>query len=249
MNLNYIKNSHDFKLDDDDIIIEKNFDHKDTHFDIYEWKQDIEKSLEKISERVASNNSNPLINILEKRLNDFYNELIKLKKQFYEDLENNSKSNEKIEKTEKSLNTVQSQFSEFKTNMNKWQSDVGYKFKILNEKIEIEENSSDLFKEFIKASNVKFENFSATIKNIINENKLNKDYFDNKYFERLKQLEDMDKNLVSQITSLNKMINQEFKKYEGNLFNTIMLLFMIVSNKALWDSLALLTSSIKGESV
>jgi len=173
--------------------------------------------LGKISERVASNNSNPHINILEKRFNDFYNELIKLKKQYYEGLENNSKSNEKLEKTEKSFITVQSQFSEFKTNINKWQSDILYKIKILNEKIEIEENSSDLFKEFIKASNVKFENFSATIKNIINENKLNKDHFDNKYFERLKQLEDMDRNLISQITSLNKMINQEFIKYEGNL--------------------------------
>jgi hypothetical protein len=213
----YIKNSHDFKLDDDDILIEKNFDYKDGHFDFSEWKQDIEKSLEKISERVAANNSNPLINILEKRLNDFYNELIKIKKQFYEELEENNKSKEKIEKAEKSLNTIQTQFSEFKTNINKWQNDVTYKMKILNEKIEIEENSSDLFKEFIKASNVKFENFSATIKNIINENKLNKDHFDNKYFERLKQLEEINRNVFSQINSLNKMINQEFMKYEGNL--------------------------------
>ena len=238
------KNSNEFKLDEHEIYLDKNNENKETNFDLYEWKNDIEKSLEKISEKVAGSNSSALLNLMEKQLNDFCNELKKLKKHFYEELENKNKYKEKVEKSEKLTSYLNTQLIELKSSTNKWQSDVFVKMNILNERVETEENSSDLFKEFIKVSNVKFENFSSTIQSVVNESKIFKDYFDSKYIERLRQLEEIQKNLVDRLSISENLIKEELFKHEG----IFLLIYKKVNNKALWDSMALLTSSMRTDS-
>lgn len=91
-----------------------------------EWKKDIELSIEKISEKVAFNNSNVLANLLEKRVDDMQQEFGKLRREIEENLDQAGllrKNFEKYEKSEKIINELISQISSVKTSNIKWQSD------------------------------------------------------------------------------------------------------------------------------
>jgi len=92
-----------------------------------EWKKDIELSIEKISEKVAvQNNSNTVVNLLEKRVDDTQQEFGKLRRETEESLDQAShlrKNFEKYEKSEKIINELITQISSVKTSNIKWQSD------------------------------------------------------------------------------------------------------------------------------
>jgi hypothetical protein len=98
-----------------------------------EWKKDIEKSLEKISERVALNSSTVLINLLEKRVNDMNSDLNKVKKTNEESLEKLNQivtSSEKLEKMEKLIKDLVATMKTNKINTEKIQGEI---YKTLNE--------------------------------------------------------------------------------------------------------------------
>jgi hypothetical protein len=116
--------------------------YKDNYFikekeEIFEWRKDIELSIEKISEKVAYSNSNVLVNLIEKRVDDMQQEFGKLKKETEEKLDQANllkKSFDKYEKSEKIINELINQISNVKTSNIKWQSDFLKNMNDFNEK-------------------------------------------------------------------------------------------------------------------
>lgn len=105
--------------------------------EINEWKKDIELSIEKISEKVAFNNSNVSVNMVEKKMIDLFSEFGKFKKEIEENLDQAqilNKNFEKYEKSEKLINELISQISNVKTSNIKWQSDFLKNMNDFNEK-------------------------------------------------------------------------------------------------------------------
>ncbi len=115
--------------------------------EIMEWKKDIELSIEKISEKVAFNNSNVLVNLLEKRVDDIQQEFGKLRREIEENLDQANllrKNFEKYEKSEKIINELITQISSVKTSNIKWQSDFlknmnEYSEKLMGVEIQIDQ--------------------------------------------------------------------------------------------------------------
>lgn len=102
-----------------------------------EWKKDVEISLEKISDKIASNNSSGNSNF-DKKLNEFIRDFSKFKTETEENIDqvnNMNKNFEKYEKSEKLINELLSQISNLKTSNIKWQSDFLKNMNEYNEKL------------------------------------------------------------------------------------------------------------------
>jgi hypothetical protein len=131
-----------------------------------EWRKEIEKSIERISEKVASNNSNILVSVLEKRVNEINNDNAKLKKSFAEYLENSnlSKKNfEKFEKSEKVLQELILQVSAVKNSNYQYQTDILKNINEVNEKLISQQLMWEQFENFETKTNNFIEIFNSEV--------------------------------------------------------------------------------------
>jgi hypothetical protein len=122
----------------DDINIKNVSEFKVNEQTEIDWKREIERSIERISEKIASNNSNVLVAVLEKRLNEMYNDNAKLKKAFENFLENSSvvkKNSDKYDKSEKVVQELISQISAMKNSNLQYQTDFLKNLNEINEKL------------------------------------------------------------------------------------------------------------------
>lgn len=134
-----------------------------------EWKKDIEKSIEKISERVANNNTGVLTTLLEKRVNDVTSEMSKLKKTFEDNYDNTSiirKNLEKFDKTEKLITELLSQITNMKTSNTKYQVDFLKNLNEFDDKLSSQDVLLDRYEKFEKNANKKIDNLNTEINRI-----------------------------------------------------------------------------------
>lgn len=111
--------------------------------DNFEWKKDVEISIEQISEKVAQTNTNNI----EKKINEVIRDFLKFKtetEENFEQLNSLNKNLEKFEKSEKLINELLGQISNVKTSNIKWQSDFmknmnEYDEKLMNTEILIDQ--------------------------------------------------------------------------------------------------------------
>jgi exonuclease VII small subunit len=179
-----------------------------------DWRKEIEKSIERISEKVASNNSNVLVAVLEKRVNEINSENAKLKKAFEDYVENSNlirKSHEKFEKSEKLLQELITQVSSMKNSNLQYQTDFLKNLNEFNEKILNQELMWEQFETFETKTNKNIENLINEANRMANgfksltENK-------NKLTDRLDALEER---TVPEIMRALTKFKDEFVKNEG----------------------------------
>jgi hypothetical protein len=230
-----------------------------------EWKKDIEKSIETLSEKVAANNSTVLVDLLEKRVNDMNSEFSKLKRSFEDSVDNASvikRSIEKFDKTEKLITSLLSQMTEMRNNNIKWQADFLKNLNDFNEKILIQESTLEDLENFEKSVRKKIDSFNNEFKVIQHEFKIKLADLDYKHTDKSKVLSDEIQNLINENWKITEKVGQELTKIEGkkilkkilkkylkiNSLFTIYFIFL-VSNKALWDSFALFSSSLDNQNI
>jgi hypothetical protein len=183
-----------------------------------EWKKDIEKSLETLSEKVALNNSSILVELLEKRVNDMNSEFSKLKRNFEDSVDNTNvikRSMEKFEKTEKLISSLLAQMTEMRNNNIKWQADFLKNLNDFNEKILIQESSLEDLENFEKSVRKKIENFNNEFKVLQHEFKVKLADVDLKHTEKYKFLTDEIQNLINDNWKISEKVGQELIKIEG----------------------------------
>ncbi len=158
--------------------------------EINEWRKDIELSIEKISEKVAFNNTNVIVNSIEKRMNDIINEFVKFKKEIEENLDQAqilNKNFEKYEKSEKLINELISQISNVKTSNIKWQSDFLKNMNDFNEKFMNAEIQIDQLDKQDKIIHKKLDSMNIDLKrketNILESFESNNQIYDKKLEE------------------------------------------------------------------
>jgi chromosome segregation ATPase len=196
-----IKNVAEFKLHDEHI----------------DWRREIEKSIERVSEKVASNNSNVLVAVLEKRVNDIYTDNAKLKKAFEDYLENSTvvkKNSEKFDKSEKVIQELISQVSTMKNSNLGYQTDLLKNLNELNEKV----ISQELMFEELECSelqtNKSLEMLSSEIRKITGEVKSLGDVKNN-LSERLSSVEDRS---IPELTRSCSKFKEDIVRIDGKLW-------------------------------
>lgn len=136
-------------------------------FDLIEWKKDIELSLEKIMERVSMGDCSEYLNLLEKKINEFDDELDNIKnlpdkiEEILADIKNN---NNKTDRCDILLENVIGQFSEIKNINFNYQAECSKNFNELSDKIVSHEASFDQFYKFEKNFTKKFDLLNLEIK-------------------------------------------------------------------------------------
>ncbi len=214
-----------------------------------EWKKDIEKSIETISEKVAANSSSVLVNLLEKRVNDMNNEFSKLKRSFEDTVENTSvirRNIDKFDKTEKLISGLLGQMSEMRNSNIKWQADFLKNLNDFNEKIMLQESTLEDFEKFEKNVRKRIDNFNSEIKAVQNEFKIKITDFDFKHTEKSKVISDEVQNLINENWKLSHKFTEEVQKVESKYSYIYCIL---VSNKALWDSFTLFSSTLDNKNI
>lgn len=202
--------------------------------EMIEWKKDIEKSIETISAKVAANNNNVLVNLLEKRINDTNNEVTKLKKAFDDNVDNTNiikRNIDKFDRTEKLISGLLTQISEMKNHNLKWQAEFLKSLNDFNEKLVLQESSMEQHESFERIVQKKIENVINEIKNIRTEHSMKMEEIESKHWGKINALEESYTFLFDENTKASNKVKEELIKME-------------VSNKALWDSFALLSTSI-----
>jgi hypothetical protein len=157
--------------------------------EIQEWKNDIEFSLEKISERVVNLDFSNYLNLIETKINDLEEEfdLIKKKAKEVNDLTDTvNKNNDKCEKSEILCDEMINQINEFKLDNIKWQKDMTKSNTELTDKILSHEFYIDQLQKFEKSISKKLEIFTNDLKRIENNFKE-----DNVFIERLIKVEEV----------------------------------------------------------
>jgi hypothetical protein len=183
-----------------------------------EWKKDIEKSIETLSEKVAANNSTVLVDLLEKRVNDMNSEFSKLKRTFEDSVDNASvikRSIEKFDKTEKLITSLLSQMTEMRNNNIKWQADFLKNLNDFNEKILIQESTLEDLENFEKSVRKKIDSFNNEFKVIQHEFKIKLADLDYKHTDKSKVLSDEIQNLINENWKITEKVGQELTKIEG----------------------------------
>lgn len=136
-------------------------------FDLIEWKKDVELSLEKIMERVSMGDNSEYLNLLEKKINEFDDELDNVKNlpdkigEILADIKNN---NNKTDRCDILLENVVGQFSELKNINFNYQAECSKNFNELSDKIVSHESSFDQLYKFEKNFTKKFELLNLEIK-------------------------------------------------------------------------------------
>jgi hypothetical protein len=184
------------------------------HSDLNEWKKDIEKSIEKISEKVASYNSNVLINILERRINDMNNDISKIKKIVEENLDNSTilkKNYDKFDKSERLVNDLSSQIASIKNSNLQYQSEMLKNFNDVKEKILSHEVICEQFDKFERNTNKKIEILNYEY-NKINNSLKEKDEDKINIFEKISDIEEK---TISDIIKLNNKSKEDTQRIES----------------------------------
>lgn len=183
-----------------------------------DWKRDIEKSLETVSDKVASNTTYLLIE-LEKSLTDINNEHNKLKKNFEDFVDNSSKKNsEKIEKTEKLITNIVQGMTEMKNSNVKWQADFLKNLNDFNEKMIVQESTLEELENFEKNVNKKFEFFNSEIKLIKNEIKMLPEILENKIKDNTSTFDKNIQLLFEENKKVSERLSSEILKIESICF-------------------------------
>lgn len=183
-----------------------------------DWKKDIEKSIEKISERVASNNSNVLVNLLEKRINDINSEANKLRKSFEDTVDNTSiikKNIDKFERSERLISQLLNQISEMKNTSLKWQSDFLKNINDVNEKVSQQQILIEQFENYENIISKKVDQVSTSMNKIQAAMAQEKDS-DNKLRDSVNLIEENLKLLSTEDKNISSKLNSEIVKLEGN---------------------------------
>ena len=157
--------------------------------EIQEWKNDIEFSLEKISERVVNLDFSNYLNLIETKLNDIDEEfdLIKKKAKEVNDLtETVNTNNDRCEKSEILCDEMINQINEFKFDSIKWQKDMTKSNTELTDKVISHEFYIDQLQKFEKSITKKLDILINDLKK--NENNSKED---NVITERLIKLEEV----------------------------------------------------------
>lgn len=183
-----------------------------------EWKKNIEKTIEKISEKIFSRNSNVFTSLLEKKIEEVCSEFNIIKNQIELIVENGNivkKNMENFEKTEKIISTLFNQITDMKCNNIKWQKEILSSISEFNEKFSNQENSIENYEMFEKSVNCKIDLIEKQIKRISNKD----DKRDEKKFgdieDKLKILEERQKSSSDFTHKLNNKLNEEILKVEG----------------------------------
>jgi len=162
-------NKTDFYEQDENGIFNKNPYTKNevSAQEILEWKTDIESSLEKISERVASNDCSAYLNLIEKKVNDLeeeFDEMKKLTRDFSEIQESIGKNSEKCDKCEILVDEFIIQMNDIKNNNLNWQTEYAKQNSDLTDKILSHDFYIDQLQKFEKSITKKHENLSSEMK-------------------------------------------------------------------------------------
>ena len=183
--------------------------------DFSEWKKDIEKSLETVSEKVASNTTYFLIE-LEKSITDINNEHNKLKKIFEDFMETSLKKNlDKIEKTEKLITNIVQGMTEMKQSNVKWQADFLKNLNEFNEKMIVQESTLEELENFEKNVNKKFDFFNVEIKNLNQDSKSLLETIESKIKENSYIFENNIQKIFEENKTLNERLSSELLKIES----------------------------------
>lgn len=137
--------------------------------EILEWKNDIEFSLEKISERVVNLDFSAYLNLMETKVNDLEEEFDEIKKKAKEvvDLaESVNKNNDKCQKSEILCDEMINQINEFKTDSIKWQRDMTKSNSELTDKVMSHEFYIDQLQKFEKSITKKYDIIFSDLKKI-----------------------------------------------------------------------------------
>jgi hypothetical protein len=197
--------------------------------ELSDWKKDMEKSLETILEKVSTrNSSNVLVELLEKRINDINGEFSKLKKSFEENVDNSNiikRNIDKFDRSEKLITGLLTQIAEMKNNNIKWQSDFLRNLNDFNEKLLIQETAIEQYENLESIINKKIENESKA-------SSLKREEYENKINDKIKFMEQNYESVVEECSKIHNKFKEEIIKAE-------------VNNKALWDSFALLSSTVE----
>lgn len=191
---------------------------KNNNVDFTEWKRDIEKSIEKISERVAGSNSNVLVSLLEKRVNDMNNELAKLKKNFDENVDSTNiikKNVEKFDRTEKLIGELLTQISTMKSNATKWNSDFLKSLNDFDAKIASQENIIEQFEKFEKITNKRIDQINNEYKNLHNTLSIRENTSEDRLNLKIKSLEDTVNYLTNENIKISHKLREEVIKNES----------------------------------
>lgn len=142
--------------------------------EIIEWKNDIEFSLEKISERVVNLDFSAYLNLMETKLNDLEEEFDGIKKKAKEviDLvEIVNKNEDKCQKSEILCDEMVNQINEFKSDSIKWQRDMTKSNSELTDKVMSHEFYIDQLQKFEKSITKKYDILTSDLKKIENNSK------------------------------------------------------------------------------
>ncbi len=185
--------------------------------DILEWKKDIEKSLETVSDKVASNTTYLLIE-LEKSITECNCDHLKLKKNFEDNLDNiliYKKNLEKIDKTEKLITNILQGMSDMKNSNVKWQADFLKNLNDFNEKMIVQESTLEELENFENNVNKKFNIISSDLKTLKLEIKSLPGFVELKQSESTKKLESSISSLSEDNRRINDKLTSEIVKIEG----------------------------------
>ena len=219
---------------------------------MHEWKNDIEFSLEKISERVVSLDFSAYLNLLEQKLNELdeeFNEIQKKAKEINDLNEIVNKNNDICEKSEILCDEMINQINEFKSDSIKWQQEMTKSNSEVTDKVMSHEFYIDQLQKFEKSITKKYDILTSDLKkieinskedNVINDKLIKVDevffifLFKCQNCGKINEFQEVIKLLQDKFDSLNLTIKDDIAKSNNNI-------------KALWDSFTLFTASINSK--